>query len=269
MERTLGQRIVIESRPGAGGNVGTLEVARAQADGYTLLVGAMNNFVINRSLMRMTVDPLAALTPVTKVAEIPIVFFSNPSVPARDLGEFIAYARANPGKLNYGSQGNGSLNHLLSERLKEVAGVEITHIPYGGSPPAMMALLANQIQLFSAGLVVGATHLGEGKLTALVVTAENRLPVLPDVPTMIEAGFPNLTILNWWGMAAPKGTPEPIIRMLNQSVGEALTDSLVVERFAALGMLVPTQTREQFTTSLRSEAELWAEIIQRTRIAIE
>jgi tripartite-type tricarboxylate transporter receptor subunit TctC len=269
MERKLGQKLIVESRPGAGGYIGAQEVARANADGYTVLVAAMGNFVINQFLMKMSFDPLTALTPVAKVVDIPIVFFSNSSVPARDLGDFVAYARANPGKLNYGSQGNGSLNHVLIERFKHVAGIDITHIPYGGSPPAMMALLADQIQLFSAAWVVGAGHRGESKLTVLAVTTEQRLPALPEVPTVIEAGFPRLAILNWWGMAAPKGTPTPVLQVLSQAVADALHDQDVADRFATLGMLVPTQTREQFATSLRPEADLWSQVIQQGKIATE
>jgi tripartite-type tricarboxylate transporter receptor subunit TctC len=269
MEQSLGQKLVIESKPGASGNIGTLEVARAQPDGYTILVGAMNTFVINRSLMKMSFDPLSALAPVAKIVDIPVVFFSNTAVPARTLGEFVAHARRNSGQLNYGSQGNGTLNHLLIERLKQLAGIDMTHIPYAGSPAAMMALLANQIQLFSAAWVVGAGHLADGKLTVLAVTADKRLPALPDVPTMTEAGLPGLNLLNWWGMAAPTGTPEPVIRRLDHAVAGALRDPRVVERFAASGLLVPTQTAEQFSTSLTSEAALWAEIIQRGKIVVE
>jgi tripartite-type tricarboxylate transporter receptor subunit TctC len=269
MEEKLGQKLVIESKPGAAGNIGMLEIARADADGYTILLGAANNFVINQFLTKLSFDPLIALTPIAKVAEIPIIFFSNSSVPARDLGDFITYARTNPGKLNYGSPGIGTVNHLLVERLKQVAGIEITHVPYRGSPPAMLGLLANEIQLFPVGLALGGSHLGQGAVRALAVAMETRMPMLPDVPSVIEAGLPALTISNWWALAAPSGTPEPIIRLLNQAVLEALRDSIVVERFAALGMLVPTQTREQFASSLGSEAEQWAQIIRRGKIAIE
>jgi tripartite-type tricarboxylate transporter receptor subunit TctC len=219
--------------------------------------------------MKMSFDPLISLTPVAKLVDIPVVFFSNSSVPARNLGEFIAYARANPGKLNYGSQGSGSLNHLLIERFKQVAGIDIVHVPYRGSPPAMLDLLTNQIQLFSAALVVGAGHLGEGKLTVLAVTTDKRLPALPDVPTVIEAGFPDLNVLNWWGMAAPKGTPERVLQVLSQAVANTLRDPVVVERFAALGMLVPIQTRAQFADGLRSEANLWSQVIRQGKIATE
>jgi tripartite-type tricarboxylate transporter receptor subunit TctC len=269
MEHELGQKLVIESKSGGAGNLGAREVARAEADGYTILVAACGNFVINQFLTKMPFDPLVALTPVAKVAEIPIVFFANPSLPARNLGEFITHARAHPGRLNYGSPGAGSVNHLLVERLKQVADVDIIHVPFRGSPPAMLALLADQIQLFPVGFLVGATHLADGKVAALAVTTENRIPALPDVPTAIEAGLADLTISNWWGMAAPKGTPEPIIRLLDQAVVAALRDPNVIERFAASGLLVPTVTREQFAASLKPEAALWSEIIQRGKITAE
>jgi tripartite-type tricarboxylate transporter receptor subunit TctC len=239
MEQKLGQRLVIESKPGAAGNIGTLEAVRAAPDGYTILVAATHNFVINQFLMKMSFDPLAALTPVAKIAEIPLVLCSNPSVPARDLAEFIAYAHARRGSLNYGSPGNGTVNHLLIENLKGTTGIEIAHVPYRGSPPATLAVLTNDIQLFAVGLAAVAGHLREGKLTAIAVTANERLPLLPDVPTVAEAGFPSLAISNWWGMAVPKGTPELIIGLLSRAVGEALIDPTVLEHFAALGMRVP------------------------------
>jgi tripartite-type tricarboxylate transporter receptor subunit TctC len=269
LEQELGQKFVIESKPGAGGNVGMLDIARADADGYTILLGSTGNFVINQFLTRSSLDPLAVVTPIASVAEIPIVFFVTPSFPARSFGEFIAHARANPGKLNYGSPGVGTVNHLLVERLQEVAGIQVTHVPYRGSPQAMLGLLAGEIQLYPVGLALGAAHLGEGKLAALAVTAERRMPMLPEVPTVTEAGLPDLTMSNWWGMAAPKGTPEPVIRRLDQAVTKALNDPVVAERFAALGMNVPTQTREQFSASLRTEAVLWSEIIQRRKLAVD
>src|SRR5262245_63016333 len=269
MEQVLGQKLIIEAKPGGAGNLGAREVARAEPDGHTILVAAAGNFVINQFLTRMPFDPPAALTPIAKVAEVPIVFFAHPSLPARTLGELVAHARANPGKLNYASPGNGSINHLVVERLKQVADIDIIHVPFRGSPPAMLALLTNQVQLFPVGLVIGASHLQDGKLTALAVTTEKRIPALPDVPAAGEAGLPHLTISNWWGMAAPNGTPEPLIRVLDQAVVEALSDPTVVERFAALGLLVPTQTREQFAASLKPEAVSWSEIVRRGKIVGE
>jgi len=266
MEQMLGQKLIIEAKPGGAGNLGAREVARAEPDGHTILVAACGNFVINQFLTKMPFDPLDALTPIAKVAEVPIVFFAHPSVPARSLGEFVAHARANPGKLNYGSPGNGSINHLLVERLKQTANIDIIHVPFRGTPPGMLALLANQIQLFPVGLVIGATHLQEGKLVAFSVSTDKRIPALPDVPTAIEAGRPDLTISNWWGMAVPKGTPGPVIHLLDRAATAALRDPSVVERFTALGLVVPTQTREQFVASLKPEAALWSEIVQRGKI---
>ena len=257
------------SKPGAAGNIGTQEITRAEPDGYSILVAATNNFVINQFLMKISFDPMATLTPVAKVAEIPIVLFANPSVPAGNLTEFIVYAKANPGKVNYGSPSNGTVNHLFIERLKQTAGFDMTHVPFRGSPPAVLALLANDIQLFPVGLAAGAPHLREGKVKAIAVATEKRLPTLPDVPTVIESGFAGFTAANWWGMAAPKGTPEANLRVIEAALAEALQDETVMERFAALGMIVPTETREQFTASLKGEAELWSQTIQRGRITVE
>jgi tripartite-type tricarboxylate transporter receptor subunit TctC len=269
MEPRLGQRLVIEAKPGAAGNIGTQEVARAAPDGYTILVAATNNFVINQFLLKMTFDPMATLAPVAKVADVPLVLFSNPAVPARTLGEFIAYARANPGKLSYGIPSLGTVNHLLMERLKQTTGVDITSIPFRGSPQAALALIKNEIQLFPIGLAVGASHLAEGTLTALAVATERRLPMLPDVPTTAEAGFPGFTASNWWGMAAPAGTPDNILDTLHQAVTAAQQTALVAERFSAMGILVPDATRGQFAASLKPEADLWSETIRRGKISVE
>jgi tripartite-type tricarboxylate transporter receptor subunit TctC len=269
MEEKLGQKLVIEAKPGAAGNIGTLEVAKAEPDGYTVLVAATNNFVINQFTMKMPIDPLAALTPVAKLADVPLVLFSNPSVPARNFAEFLAYARNNPGKLNFGSPAPGTVNHLLLERVKQVTGIDMVHIPFRGSPQGVMAVLGNEIQLFTVGLSAGAGHLKEGKLIALAVATEQRLAQLPDVPTLIESGLPGFTGANWWGMAVPKGTPEPVIRKLTEAVTEALRDPAVVARYAAMGLLIPRETPAQFAAGLRAQAELWSETARRGKITIE
>jgi tripartite-type tricarboxylate transporter receptor subunit TctC len=269
MENALGQKLVIESKPGAAGNIGTLEVSRATPDGYTLVVAAANNLVINQFLMKMPIDPLVALAPIGKLADVPLVLFSNPSVPAHDLTGFIDYVRANPGKVSYGSPSNGTVNHLFIERLKQATGIDLTHIPYRGSPPAVLALLANEIQLFPVGLAAGGGHLQDGKLTALAAATQKRLPMLPQVATVIESGFPGFTAANWWGLAAPKDTPADVIERLRQALDEALSSAAVIDRFTAMGLLVPQETREEFVTSLHMQAGLWADVIQRGSISIE
>jgi tripartite-type tricarboxylate transporter receptor subunit TctC len=269
MEKVLGQKLIIEAKPGAAGNIGTLEVVRAAPDGYTLLVAAANNFVINQFLIKMPVDPLVALAPIGKIADVPLVLFSNPSVPARTLPEFISYARANPGKVSYGSPSNGTVSHLFIERLKQATGIDLTHVPYRGSPQAVLAVLANEIQLFPVGLAAGGSHLAEGRLTALAAATEKRLAMLPQIPTVIEAGFPGFTAANWWGMAAPKGTPSDLLETLRQALTRALSEPGLVERFTAMGLLQPEETYDGFVTSLKAQADLWSDVILRGKIVIE
>jgi tripartite-type tricarboxylate transporter receptor subunit TctC len=269
MEQRLGQKLVFEAKPGAAGNIGTQEVARATPDGYTLLVAATNNFAINQFVIRMPFDPVTALAPIAKASEVPLVLFSNPEVPAKTLREFMDYARANPGKVNYGIPSLGTVNHLMMERLKQTTGVEIARVPYRGSPEATLALLKNDIQLFPIGLAAVGGHYREGRLTALAVATERRVPMLPDVPTMAEAGFPGFVASNWWGMAAPAGTPDDILDTLARAVAEAQKTATVKERFTVLGMLAPEQTRQQFAASVKAEADLWRETVQRGRITLE
>ena len=269
MEQRLGQKLIFEAKPGAAGNIGTQEVARAAPDGYTLLVAATNNFVINQFVIKMTFDPMAALMPIAKASEVPLVLFSNPQVPARTMKEFIDYARANPGKANYGIPSLGTVNHLMMERLKLATGVEITRVPYRGSPEATLALLKNDIQLFPIGLAAVGGHFKEGRITALAVATENRVPMLPDVPTMAESGFPGFVASNWWGMAAPAGTPDEVLDTLAQAMAEAQKTDVVKERFTAMGMLTPERSRRQFAENVKAEAELWRETVQRGKITLE
>jgi tripartite-type tricarboxylate transporter receptor subunit TctC len=269
MEELLGQKLVIEAKPGAAGNVGTLEVARAAPDGYTVLVAAANNFVINQFLIKMPVDPLVALAPIANVADVPLVLFSNAETKARSLQDFVELARASPGSLSYGSPSRGTVNHLLIERLKQAAGVDIVHVPFRGSPAAVLALLANQIQLLPLGLGGASAHLSEGKLTTIAVATERRLPMLPDTPTMSESGFPGFVAANWWGMAAPAGTPANVIQTLHRAATTALQEPIVATRFKTMGMLIPNGTPAQFAATLKPQAELWQQTIERGRIRME
>jgi len=269
MEPRLGQKLIVEARPGAAGNLGTEEVARAMHDGKTILIAATNNFVINQFVMKMTFDPLATLTPIAKAAEIPLVLFSNPQMPARTLQEFVAYTKSNPGKVSYGVPSLGTVNHLMIERLKQITGMDMTCIPYRGSPPAVLALMKNEVQVFPIGLAAVGSSFGEGKLTALAVATPERVPMLPNVPTIAESGFPGFIASNWFGIAAPTNTPESIVDTLAQAVSEAQSTTLVQERFEKLGMLVPRLSRQQFAASLKPEADSWRETVERGKISIE
>lgn len=269
MEEVLGQKIIVEAKPGAAGNIGTIEVAKSPPDGYTLVVTATNNFVINQFAMRMPIDPLTALAPVAKLADVPLVLFSNPALPVKNFSEFMAYVAANPGKVNFGSPAAGTVNHLLLERIRQTRGLDMQHVPYRGSPQGVMALLQNDIQLFTVGLAAGLGHLKDGKLTALAVATETRLDELPNVPTLIESGLPGFTGSNWWGLAAPAGTPEPAIRKIREAVQQALREPHVIERYKAIGLAIPKQSPEEFAAGLKAEAALWAETVARGGIAIQ
>jgi tripartite-type tricarboxylate transporter receptor subunit TctC len=269
MEPRLGQKLIVAARPGAAGNLGTEEVARARPDGETILIAATNNFVINQFVMKMTFDPLTTLTPIAKAAEIPLVLFSNPKMPARTLREFIVYTKANPGKVSYGVPSLGTVNHLMMERLKQITGMDMTCIPYRGSPPAVLALMKNEVQIFPIGLAAVGTSFSEGKLTALAVATPERVPMLPNVPTIVESGFPGFVASNWFGIAAPANTPGSIVDTLAQLISEAQNSALVQERFAKLGMLVPSLSRQQFAASLQPQAEFWRETVERGKISIE
>jgi tripartite-type tricarboxylate transporter receptor subunit TctC len=243
MEERLGQRLVIENKPGAAGNIGTIKVMRAEPDGYSLVLGATNNFVINQHFMKMPADPMTALVPIARAADVPLAQLTNPNVPARTLPEFIAYVKSNPGKVNFGSPSIGTVNHLMIERIKQERDLDITHVPYRGGAPAATSLLANDIQLLGVGLSSYLGHVREGKLVVLAVGTEKRFSLVPEVGTLIEAGFPGFTASNWWGLAAPVATPQSIVETLRGAVAEAQRNKAVIDRFEELGILIPNEPR--------------------------
>ena len=269
MEEILGQKLVIENKPGAAGNIGTIEVANSPADGYTILMAATNNLVINQFVTKMSVDPLQTLKPVAKIVDVPIVLFSNPSVPAKDFKQFMSHARSHPGKINYGTPGQGTVNHLLMERMKQTTGMDMLHIPYRGGAPGILAVMSNDIQLFAVGLVVGAGQLRDGKITALAVSTADRLGALPDVQTLTEAGLTGLSAANWWALAVPVGTPEHAVRKLREALQAALREPQLIERFETLGLVVPKESPDNFADGLKAEAALWSETVRKGSITVQ
>ena len=269
IEEKLGQKLVIDNKPGAAGNIGTIEVMRSEPDGYTLLLGATNNFVINQHFMKMPADPLTALVPIAKAADVPLALLTNPMVPARTLPEFIAYVRSNPGKVNFGSPSLGTVNHLMIERIKQELDLDMAHIPYRGGAPAVAGLLANDIQMVAVGLSSYLGHLKEGKLIALAVGTENRSPLAPSVGTLIEAGFQGFTASNWWGLAAPAATPGEIIETLRTAVSQAQKTQSVIDRFEELGILIPSETQAQLAENLKRESVLWEKTVKNAKLSIE
>jgi tripartite-type tricarboxylate transporter receptor subunit TctC len=269
MEEVLGQKLVMEHKPGAGGNIGTIEVANSPADGYTVLMAAANNLVINQFVTKMSVDPLQTLKPVAKIVDVPIVLFSNPSVPAKDFKQFITHVRSHPGKINYGTPGHGTINHLLMERIKQTTGMDMLHIPYRGGAAGILAVMSNDIQLFAVGLAGGAGQLKDGKITALAVSAADRLGALPDVQTLTDAGLTGFSAANWFALAVPVGTPEHAVRKLREALQAALREPQLIERLETLGFVIPKESPDHFADGLKAEAALWSEIVRKLGITVQ
>lgn len=270
IEKKLGQPLVIDSRAGGGGTIGAKAVASAAPDGHTLMMGATNNFVINQFMFPKTsFDPLAEFVPITRIAVVPSVMYMNPSVPVTTLGEFVAYAKANPGKLSYASPSIGTAPHLAIERLKQMTGIDLVHVPYRGAPQAMQALITGDVQLYLAGWGVGRAFVESGKAKALAVASEKRLPNVPDVPTAAESGVPGYVAENWWGLAAPKGTPQPVIDSLHAAVKAALQDAAIAKKLDELGFLPGGETPAQFAKDAKSEAAIWRDTVAKGRLAVD
>jgi tripartite-type tricarboxylate transporter receptor subunit TctC len=270
MEKALGQPIVIDARGGGGGMIGAKAVASAAPDGHTLMMGATNNFVINQFMFPKTsFDPLTEFAPITRVAVVPSVMYMNPSVPVKTLGEFVAYAKANPGKLSYSSPSVGTTPHLAVERLKQLTGIELVHVPYRGAPPAMQALITNDVQLYLAGWGVGRAFVQSDKAKALAVASDKRLPNVPDVPTASESGVPGYVAENWWGLAAPKGTPQAAIDAIHAAVKAALQDEAVAKKLEELAFLPGGETPAQFAKAAKAEADIWRETVAKGKLAVD
>lgn len=260
----LGQAVIVENKPGAGGNLGTGMVAKAEPDGYTLGLSIPGPLAVNTVLYKkMEYDPFTELAPITLVAVSPNVLIVNPGLGVNSVKEFIEYAKARPGKLNYGSIGNGSSSHLTMEMLKMQAGVDIVHVPYPGSPQVNTAILAGQIQ---AGFVVPGTAMPlvqSGRVKALAITTGTKSPVLPDLPTIAEA-FPGFESSAWIGMVAPAKTPKPIIDRLNHELVAIIHSQDVREKMLKIYFQAIGTTPESLSSLMRSERERWAKVIKQS-----
>jgi tripartite-type tricarboxylate transporter receptor subunit TctC len=251
---TLGRQVVVENRPGAGGNIGHEFAAKQPADGYTLLLSSNAALVANPHLYkRLGFDPLNDFAPVSVVAKAGPVLVVHPSVPARNVKELIALAKARPGQLNFGSGGRGTPAHVVGEIFKSVAGINIVHVPYKGGVLAVMDLVAGQIDLVFADMAPAVPQIKAGKLRALAVTSDERSAALPDVPTMVEAGIWRSSPQTWWAVVAPRGTPAAIITRLNADLAQILKLPDVLERYAALGISPAHTAPEQVLEMVRSE----------------
>ena len=257
-----GQPVVVDNRAGAGGNVGSDLVAKAPPDGYTLVMGVTGSHAINTSLYsRMPYDPVADFVAISQVAVVPNVLVVHPSVPAKNLAELMALAKKEPGKLNYASLGNGTAAHLGMEMLKSEGGVDITHVPYKGSAPAVSDLLAGQVQMMVDGLPSALPHVKAGKLRAIALTSLRRAPSLPDLPTIAET-YPGFYADAWSGLFAPKSTPQPVVDKLSAEVQRILKLPDVREKLTALGAEPVGSTQAEFAAHVKREIDKWAKVVK-------
>ncbi|MBK8742431.1 MAG: tripartite tricarboxylate transporter substrate binding protein [Betaproteobacteria bacterium] len=263
LQEAWGQPVVIENRPGAGGNIGADAVAKSAPDGYTLVMGALSTHAVNPHLFaKMPYDALKDFAPVTLVAVTPNVLVVNLAVPAANVRELVALAKASPGKLSFASGSNGSAGHLAGELFKTLAGIDIVHVPYKGGAPAMQDLLGGQVQFMFDNLANSTAQLKAGKLKAFAVTTARRSAFAPELPTMAEAGVPGFDISTWYGILAPAGTPPDIVKKLNAEIVRILATEDIRDKLKAQGAEPSPTSPEEFAAFIRAEWTKYAKIVK-------
>ena len=266
LSEALKQPVIVDNRPGASANIGMEAVAKAAPDGYTLLI-ASNGIATNMALFpNLPFDGRRDFTPVARIGYAPLVIVVSASSPIKSLKDLIATAKAEPGKLTYASAGNGSSGHLAGELLKSTAKIDILHVPYKGGAPAITDLLGERITFMPINPVEVIAHIRGGRLRALAVASGQRFPLLPDVPTIAEAGLPGFEASVWWGLVAPAKTPPEVVRQLNAETTKALTNPAIENKLTELGVVVTPGTPGQFAAFLKAQTELWSDDIKAARI---
>lgn len=263
LSENLGQQFYVENRPGAASIIGSEAAAKSPNDGYTLFMGSSGSLAINPGMYaKLPYDPIRDFTPISLTLKVPFFIVVNPGFPAGTVKELVAYLKANPDKVNFGSAGNGASNHLSAELFKSVAGVSMVHVPYKGSPPAVTDLLGGQIGLmFETGPLV-LPHVKNGKLKAIAVGSVQRSSAMPELATVAESGYPGFETVGWAGLLAPAGTPKEIVIRLNAEVVRILGQAELKERFVSLGAELLSGSPEEFAAYIRSETAKWGKVIK-------
>ncbi|MGL4441497.1 MAG: Bug family tripartite tricarboxylate transporter substrate binding protein [Bosea sp. (in: a-proteobacteria)] len=269
LENQIGQRVIIENRAGAGGTTGASAAAKATPDGYTFFVGAAHHAIAPALYPKLDYNIETDLIPIGLVATPPQVIAVHPvKVQAKTLAEFIANLKANPGKLNYGSAGNGTTHHLTGELFKLQSGTDIVHVPYRGAGPALADLIAGQIDVMFDGLGSSASHIQAGSIRGLAVAANKRSPAIPDVPTTAEAGLPGFEVATWYALWAPKGTPPEAIERMSRELRTALAATAIKDAWARNGSDVPTMMGAEFSAFLKTEIARWGKVVTDAKVGL-
>lgn len=266
----LGQQIVVENRPGANGVIGYDLVARAPADGYTLLIGGGSGIAVHPALLsKLPYDPVKAFAPVSMLATFPSVLIATPSFPANSVQELIALAKATPGKLTYGSPGTGNVNHLVGEKFKSLAGVDLVHAPYKGAALVITDVIAGHVPIGFVLLPGALPQMRAGKLKALAVTSDQRVGATPNLPTMAEAGVPGLDLFDWAGILVPAGTPNEVISRLTQSISKVVRSPEIRQRWIEQGLEPRAATPDELAAVIKSDVDKWGRIVREAGIRVE
>jgi len=267
LTKNLGQSVFVENKPGGAGTVAMIEAAKSAPDGHTLVLGHVGTLAVNPYMLsNPPYDVNKDFMPVTLLAKVPNVFVIHPDVPAKSFQEFIAYAKKNPGKLDYGSAGNASAGHLAMEYLKLVTGISLTHIPYRGTGPQLADLLAGRTHASSAGLPALGAHIRAGKLRAIAVGTQQRISGLPDVPTVAEMGFKDFETAQWYGILVPAGTPLDVVKKIQEESLKALKSNAVTERFATDNAVGGGGPPSEFAAYIAKEQKIWSRIVKDAQI---
>ncbi len=263
LSEAWGQQVLVDNRGGAGGTIGADLAAKAPADGYTLLMGHIGTLAVNVSLYpKLSYDPVRDFAPVSMVALVPNVLVVHPALPVKNVTELIAYAKANPGKLNYSSGGNGSAAHLAVEYFKLQTKTEIVHVPYKGTGPSVTDLIAGQVSMTMTGAPAVMPHVQSGRIRALGVSSPQRIPALAQIPTVAESGVPGFDATQWYGVVAPVGTPKDIVARLNAEIRKIMQSKEMLERLNTEGAISAAGTPEQFDAYIKSEIARWGAVVK-------